>query len=60
MLTSLFDLALLHNDDLVSFSDGAEAMSDNDDSLIAILNQFVESLLDLMFTFSIQSTCGFV
>jgi len=35
-------------------------VSDNDNSLVTTFDKFVESNLDLVFAFSIQSACGFI
>ena len=45
MCASFKFLALVKHNDLISISDCAEAMSDNDDCLLPTLNKFVESSL---------------
>ena len=52
---TLLDLTVLHDDDLVSILDGAESVSDDDNSLLATVDQLVKSLLHLMLTLSIES-----
>lgn len=58
MRSSLSDLSFLQNDDFICVSDGGESMSDHNDGLTkAFVSQdLIESLLDLMFRLSIQST----
>ena len=56
MRTSFFDFSLLHYDDLVSFSDCAKSVRNNDNSLVSLFDQFVKGLLNLVLTLSIEST----
>ena len=52
---TLHDLAMLHDDDLVGVTDGAQSVSDDDDRLLATLDEQVEGLLHLVLTLSVQS-----
>jgi len=54
MRSTLNDVTVLHDDNLIGIFDRAESMSDNDDSLLSTLNKLVKSLLHRMFTLCIQ------
>lgn len=58
--STLNDLTLVQDDDLIGILDGTQAMSDNDDGLLAHSNQLVEGRLHLMLTLRVQGTGGFV
>ena len=60
MRTLLNDLALLHDDDLISILDRREPMGNYNAGLFLCAYQCVQSLLNLVFTFSIKCTCGFI
>lgn len=60
MSSTLDDLALVENNDLVGVLDGTEAMSYNNDGLLALSNQLVEGLLHLMLTLGVQGTGGLI
>ena len=52
--TLLDDLSFTHDNDLVRVNDRAEPMGDDNDSLLLFVEQGVKSLLNLMFTLSIE------
>ena len=54
MSTTLFDLTVLHDDDFISVTNGAQSVSHNNNSLLATVDELVKSLLHLMLTFSIK------
>lgn len=55
MVASLFNLTILHDNNLICISDGAQAVSNHQNCLLSALDKLVKSLLHLMFTFSVQS-----
>src|SRR5258708_22659 len=58
MRADLFDLAFIQHDDLVSFPDGGEPVSDHDGASAG--DQFVDCLLDEQFRFRIYRRGRFV
>ena len=58
--STLHDLTVLHDDDLVSVTDSAQSVSNDDDRLLTTVNQLIQSLLHLVLGLSIQSRCGLV
>jgi len=60
MLSTLNNRTLVHDDNLIGILNCGKTMGYNDNSLLTQFDQFVECLLDLMLTFSIQSTSGFI
>ena len=54
MCSLLDNLSFTHDDNLVSVDDRAEPMGDDNDSLLLFIEQGVKSLLNLMFTLSIE------
>ena len=54
MAAALHDLALLHDDDLISISDCAQSVRHDHDCLLAAADQFVERLLHLVLTLRVQ------
>jgi len=54
MSATLFDLTVLHDDDFISVTNGAQPMRNNNYSLLATVDELVESLLHLMLTFCIE------
>jgi hypothetical protein len=43
---TFYDLALVHDNNLIGILDGTQAMGDNHHSLLTELNQFVQGLLN--------------
>ena len=60
MRSLLNNLTLAHDDDLVCGHDGRQAMRDHDHRLLLLLQESVQSLLDLVFAFSIECTGGLI
>ena len=55
MGATLLDLAMLHDDNLVGVTNGAQSVSNDHDSLLAAADELVKSLLHLMLTLSVKS-----
>ena len=55
MSTTLLDLTMLHDDDLVGITNGAQSVCDDDNSLLATVDEQVKSFLNLMLTLSVKS-----
>ena len=58
--STLHDLTVLHDDDLVSVTDSAQSVSNDDDRLLSTVDQLVQGLLHLVLGLSIQSGGGLV
>ena len=58
--STLHDLTVLHDDDLVSVTDSAQSVSNDDDRLLSTVDQLVQGLLHLVLRLSIQSGGGLV
>ena len=54
MSSALFDLTVLHDNDLIGIFNRAQSVSYYDYSLLPALDQLIESLLNLVLRFGIQ------
>ena len=60
MSATLFHNTLLHANDFICMLDSGQPVSDNNDRLLATVNEFIEGLLNLMLRISIQGGCSLV
>ena len=60
MRALLDNLALAHDNDLVGVHNCRQAMSDHDHGLLLLLQESVQSLLDLVFALGIECTSGLI
>ena len=54
--TSLFDFSTFKHNDFICVANRAQPVGHDDNSLLALLNQQIQGLLDLVLTFSVKST----
>ncbi len=60
MVTSLFDLSVLHDNDFVSIANSAQSVGNHNNRLLSTADKQVESLLHLVLTLRVQGRRGFV